>query len=108
MNEPNEDNIKELARLYKKAIENFSGVSPEKVLFYNNKLTKLIIAVQKNKKKKNSKPSHWSNYVNKHKKFANKIMLFFKLESNKTLVNNMFEKLNKDLNNGIDNIQKNL
>ncbi len=48
---PNEENIKELAGLYKNAIENYSGISNEKVIFYNNKLTKLIMAVQKNKKK---------------------------------------------------------
>ena len=48
----NEENIKELAGLYKKAIENYSGISNEKVIFYNNKLTKLLMVVQKNKKKK--------------------------------------------------------
>ncbi len=47
----NEEKIKELADLYKKAIENYSGISNDKVIFYNNKLTKLIMAVQKNKKK---------------------------------------------------------
>ena len=104
----NEENIKELAGLYKKAIENYSGISNEKVIFYNNKLTKLLMAVQKNKKKKNSKPSHWSQYVNKHKKYSNKIMLFIKLESNKSAINNMFDKFNKDLNNGIYTLRKNL
>ena len=105
---PNEENIQELAILYKKAIEHFSGISNERVLFYNHKLTRLIMAVQKNKKKKNSKPSHWSNYVHKHKKYANKIMLFFKLESNKTVVNDMIDKINKDLNNGINIVNKNI
>lgn len=105
---PNEENIKELAGLYKNAIENYSGISNEKVIFYNNKLTKLIMAVQKNKKKKNSKPSYWSQYINKHKKYANKIMLFFKLESNKSVINNMFDKLNNNLNNGIYTLRKNL
>ena len=52
---PTEKNIENLAHLYKKAMENFSGISSEKVLFYNNKLTKLIIGVQKNKKKKKYK-----------------------------------------------------
>ena len=104
----NEEKIKELADLYKKAIENYSGISNDKVIFYNNKLTKLIMAVQKNKKKNNSKPSYWSQYINKHKKHSNKIMLFFKLESNKSVINNMFDKLNNNLNNGIYTLRKNL
>ena len=35
-------------------------------------------------------------------------MLFFKLESNKSVINNMFDKFNKDLNNGIYTLRKNL
>jgi hypothetical protein len=43
---PSEEAVSELGSLYKKAIEIYSNVSKDKVIFYSNKLSKLLIGAQ--------------------------------------------------------------
>ena len=97
---PPEDAIRELGGLYKKAIEVYSNVSKDKVIFYSNKLSKLLIGIQKAEKKKKQKPSNWSKYFDAKKKHTNKFMLFFEINKYKGKVGNIVDKSNKMLNEG--------
>ena len=93
---PSMDTVKELGSAYKKAIEAFSGVSSQKVQFYTNKLTKLLVASNKLTKRQSKKPTKWSQYMENHKKHTNKFMLFLQVETSK-----------KDANDIVDNKEKN-
>ena len=81
LSQPTMDEIKELGSLYKKAIEVFCTSSSKKVKFFSEKLTKLLMGVDKLAKKQNKKPTKWSLYMNSHKKSYNKFMLFLEIES---------------------------
>lgn len=111
---PNMDDIRELGTLYKKGIETFCSTSPRKVQFYSNKLTKLLVGVDKFAKKQNKKPSKWSQYMNSHKKNYNKFMLFLQIESSNQeakqiieVYNNKFGVLYNELYNNLDEQKKN-
>ena len=80
LSQPNMDEIKELGSLYKKAIEYFCTSSPNKVLYFQNKLNKLLVGVEKLAKKQNKKKSKWSLYMNSNKKNYNKFRLFLEIE----------------------------
>ena len=97
---PSEEAVSELGSLYKKAIEIYSNVSKDKVIFYSNKLSKLLIGAQKAQKKKEQKPSNWSKYFDAKKKHTNKFMLFFEINKYKGKVGNIVDKSNKNLNVG--------
>jgi len=97
---PSEETVRELGGLYKKAIEIYSNVSKDKVIFYSNKLSKLLIGMQKAQKKKERKPSNWSKYFEAKKKHTNKFMLFFEINKYKGKVGNIVDKTNKNLNEG--------
>ena len=92
---PNMDDIRELGTLYKKGIEVFCSTSQRKVQFYSNKLTKLLIGVDKLAKKQNKKPSKWSLYMNSHKKNYNKFMLFLQIESSNQEAKQIIDIYNK-------------
>ena len=109
---PSMDDIKELGSLYKNTIEYFS-YEPRKVQFYSNKLTKLLIGVDKLAKKQKKKQSKWSLYMNAHKKNYNKFMLFLQIESSNQeakqiidIYNKKFGVLYNELYNNLDE-QKN-
>ena len=91
---PSMDDIKELGTLYKTTIECFS-YEPRKVQFYSNKLTRLLIGVDKLSKKQNKKPSKWSLYMNSHKKNYNKFMLFLQIESSNQEAKQIIDIYNK-------------
>jgi hypothetical protein len=97
---PSEEAVSELGGLYKKAIEIYSNVSKDKVMFYSNKLSKLLIGAQKAQKKKEQKPSNWSKYFEAKKKHTNKFMLFFEINKYKGKIGNIVDKSNKNLNIG--------
>ena len=97
---PSEEAVSELGSLYKKAIEIYSNVSKDKVMFYSNKLSKLLIGAQKAQKKKEQKPSNWSKYFEAKKKHTNKFMLFFEINKYKGKIGNIVDKSNKNLNIG--------
>ena len=110
---PNMEDIRELGTLYKKGIEAFCTSSPRKVQFYSNKLTKLLIGVDKLAKKQNKKPSKWSIYMNSHRKNYNKFMLFLQIESSNQEAKQIMDVYNKkfgviynELNNNIDEQKK--
>ena len=90
LSQPTMDEIKELGSLYKKAIEVFCTTSPKKVRFFSDKLTKLLLGVDKLAKKQNKKPSKWSLYMNSHRKNYNKFMLFLEIESSNQEGENIF------------------
>ena len=111
---PNMEDIRELGTLYKKGIEAFCTSSPRKVQFYSNKLTKLLIGVDKLAKKQNKKQSKWSIYMNSHRKNYNKFMLFLQIESSNQEAKQIMDVYNKkfgviynELNNNIDEQKKN-
>ena len=58
LSQPTMESIKELGSLYKKAIEVFCPTSPKKVRFFSDKLTKLLIGVDKLAKKQNKNPQN--------------------------------------------------
>ena len=97
---PSEEAVRELGGLYKKAIEIYSNVSKDKVVFYSNKLSKLLIGIQKAQKKKEQKPSNWSKYFEAKKKHTNKFMLFFEINKYKGKLGIIVDKTNKKLNEG--------
>ena len=95
LSQPTMDEIKELGSLYKKAIEVFCTTSPKKVRFFSDKLTKLLLGVDKLAKKQNKKPSKWSLYMNSHRKNYNKFMLFLEIESSNQEGENIFKTQNE-------------
>ena len=106
---PSMEDIRELGTYYKKAIEVFCSTSPKKVQFYSNKLTKLLIGVDKLAKRQNKKQTKWSLYMNSHKKSYNKFMLFLQIESSNQEANQIMDGQNKKfgtlfnvLNNNLD------
>ena len=105
---PSMDTIKELGSLYKKAIEAFSGVSTEKVQFYTNKLTKLLVAANKITKKQSKKPTKWSQYMESHKKNTNKFMLFLQVETSKKDANDIVDNKEKNFSEGYKEIKNDL
>ena len=113
LSQPTMESIKELGSLYKKAIEVFCPTSPKKVRFFSDKLTKLLIGVDKLAKKQNKKPTKWSLYMNSHRKNYNKFMLFLEIESSNQegeqivkTQNEKFANIFLEYNNNID-LQKN-
>ena len=104
---PSMDKIKELGTLYKKAIEAFSGVSSQKVQFYTNKLTKLLVAANKLTKKQAKKQTKWSQYMETHKKNT-KFMLFLQIETSKKDANDILDNKEKVFSEGFKEIDNNL
>ena len=96
---PSMEDIRELGTLYKKAIEVFCSTSPRKVQFYSNKLTKLLIGVDKLAKRQNKKVTKWSQYMNSHKKSYNKFMLFLQIEASNQEANQIIDGQNKNFGN---------
>jgi len=107
-NHPSLDTIKELGTLYKKAIEAFSGVSSQKVQFYTNKLTTLLVASNKLTKKQSKKPTKWSQYMENHKKHTNKFMLFLQVETSKKDANEILDNKEKSFVDGYNEIKNDL
>ena len=99
LSQPTMDEIKELGSLYKKAIEVFCTSSSKKVKFFSEKLTKLLMGVNKLAKKQNKKPSKWSLYMNSHKKNYNKFMLFLEIESSSQEGELILKKQNEKFGN---------
>ena len=110
LSQPTMDDIKELGSLYKKAIEVFCTSSTKKVKFFSDKLTKLLMGVDKLAKKQNKKPTKWSLYMNTHKKNYNKFMLFLEIESSsqegEKILNKQNEKFAKIFSEYYNNIDK--
>ena len=101
----------ELGKLYEKAIESFTELkSRQKVQFFKNKLTKLLVGINKLKKQeeKEQKPTNWSKCMSAHKKNKNKFMLFLQVETNKKEANNILEKKEKNLSEGYNKIRSDL
>ena len=92
---PDMEDVRQLGILYKKGIEAFCSTSPRKVQFYSNKLTKLLVGVDKLAKRQNKKPSKWSLYMNSHKKNYNKFMLFLEVESSNQEAKQIIDIYNK-------------
>ena len=105
---PSLKQTEELGKLYEKAIENFTGLkSRQKVQFFKNKLTKLLVGINKLKKQqeKEQKPTNWSKCMSAHKKNKNKFMLFLQVETNKKEANKILEKKEKCLSEGYDKVK---
>ena len=100
LSQPSMDEIKELGSLYKLAIEVFCTTSPKKVRFFSEKLTKLLVGVDKLARKQNKKSSKWSKYMNAHRKNYNKFMLFLEIEGS----NKEAEQILNDRNEKFGNI----
>lgn len=105
---PSVQTISTLGSLYKKAIETFSGVSQKKVEFYNRKMTRLVVISAKINQKKDKKPSKWSKYMQNHKKNTNKFMLFLQVETSKKDVNDIVDNKEKNFTENYKQIENNL
>ena len=105
---PSTEDIRELGTLYKKAIEVFCSKSPRKMRFYSNKLTRLLIGVDKLEKKQKKKDTKWSQYMNAHKKSYNQFMLFLQLESSNQEANQIIDEANKNFGNAYDELYNNI
>ena len=103
---PSLNTIRELGALYKKAIESFSCVSPQKVEFYSNKLSKLLVASNKLTSKK--KPTKWSKYMETHKKNTHKFMLFLQIDQMKKDAFNILDSREKVFSDGFKEIENEL
>ena len=103
--------IEELIKLYEKGIVSFTeSHSRQKVQYFKNKLTKLLIGYNKLKKKQdsNKKPTSWSKFMNAHKKNKNKFMLFLNVETSKKEASNILETREKCISSGYDQIKEEL
>jgi hypothetical protein len=108
---PSTTSIEELIKLYEKGIESFTeSHSQQKVNYFKNKLTKLIIGYNKIKKKQedNKKPTSWSKFMNAHKKNKNKFMLFLNVETSKKEATNILDNREKVISAGYDQITQDL
>ena len=105
---PSMETVRNLGTLYKKAIETFSGVSNQKLQFYNRKMTQLIVVMDKIKKKKDKKQTRWTKYMGNHKKNTNKFMLFLQIETSEKDANDIMEINEKKFNEGYKHIDSNL
>ena len=68
---PSISSIEELVKLYEKGIVSFTeSHNEQKVQYFKNKLTKVLMGFEKIKKKQenNKKPTSWSKFMNAHKK----------------------------------------
>ena len=108
LSQPSMDEIKELGSLYKKAIEFCCTTSPKKVRFFSEKLTKLLIGVNKLAKNKNKKSSKWSIYMNSHRKNYNKFMLFLEIEGSNKEAELILKERNEKFGNIILDYYNNL
>ena len=103
--------IEELIKLYEKGIVSFTEFhNRQKVQYFKNKLTKLLMGYNKLKKKEsdNKKPSSWSKFMNAHKKNKNKFMLFLNVETSKKEATNILDNREKKISAGYDQITKDL
>jgi hypothetical protein len=100
--EINLQTFNELCNLYKKAIETFSLVSPDKVQFYQNKLIKLIIRQKQEETKVKKAPSKWSQYIKQRQKNANQLMLFLEVEKIKSKITTIMNKYKEQISQSID------
>ena len=103
--------IEELIKLYEKGIVSFTEFhSRQKVNYFKNKLTKLLIGYNKIKKKQedNKKPTSWSKFMNAHKKNKNKFMLFLNVETSKKEASNILDAREKSISSGYKQITKEL
>ena len=108
---PSVPSIEELIKLYEKGIESFTEThSRQKVQYFKNKLTKLLIGYNKIKKKQedNKKPSSWSQFMNAHKKNKNKFMLFLNVETSKKEANNILDNREQKISAGYNQITQDL
>ena len=105
---PSMETVRSLGSLYKKAIETFSGVSNQKLLFYNRKMTQLIVVMDKIKKMKDKKQTRWSKYMANHKKNTNKFMLFLQIETSQKEANDIMDIEEKKFNEGYKQVDSNL
>ena len=103
--------IEELIKLYEKGIVSFTeSHSRQKVQYFKNKLTKLLMGYNKLKKKQadNKKPSSWSKFMNAHKKNKNKFMLFLNVETSKKEATNILDNREQKISAGYNQITKDL
>ena len=108
---PSMESMEELIKLYEKGVEYFTEThSRKKVQYFKNKLTQLILGLNKLKKKEqnNKKPTSWSKFMNAHKKNKNKFMLFLNVESSKKEVDNILDNREKKISSGYNQITKDL
>jgi hypothetical protein len=108
---PSTTSIEELIKLYEKGIESFTeSHSRQKVNYFKNKLTKLLIGYNKIKKKQedNKKPTSWSKFMNAHKKNKNKFMLFLNVETSKKEASNILDNREQKISSGYNQITKDL
>ena len=103
--------IEELIKLYEKGIVCFTEKhSRQKVNYFKNKLTKLLIGYNKIKKKQedNKAPTSWSKFMNAHKKNKNKFMLFLNVETSKKEASNILDNREKRISSGYNQITQDL
>ena len=108
---PSMESMEELIKLYEKGVEHFTEThSRKKVQYFKNKLTQLLLGLEKMKKKEknNKKPTSWSKFMNAHKKNKNKFMLFLNVESSKKEVDNILDNREKKISSGYNQITKDL
>ena len=108
---PSMELIEELIKLYEKGIVSFTEQhSRQKVQYFKNKLTKLLIGYNKIKKKQedNKKPTSWSKFMNAHKKNKNKFMLFLNVETSKKEASNILDNREQKISSGYNQITKDL
>lgn len=90
-NNPTIEKLQELGRLYKKAIEAFSGVSMQRVEYFTNKLSRLLVGANRMTQKQKKK-TRWNEFMQAHKKNTTKFMIFLSfqnIENNKSEVNKL-------------------
>lgn len=108
---PSRELIDELGKLYERAIVCFTEIKArQKVQFFKNKLTKLLIGLNKLKKQeeKEQKPTNWSKCMSAHKKNKNKFMLFLQIETNKKEASNILDRKEKNLSEGYNKVKSDL
>ena len=99
--------IEELVKLYEKGIVSFTeSHNTQKVQYFKNKLTKLLLGFEKIKKKQenNKKPTSWSKFMNAHKKNKNKFMLFLNVETSKKEASNILDNREKKISDGYNQV----
>ena len=100
---PSIQSIEELVKLYEKGIVSFTeSHNAQKVQYFKNKLTKVLMGFEKIKKKQenNKKPTSWSKFMNAHKKNKNKFMLFLNVETSKKEASNILDNREKKISDG--------
>ena len=108
---PSIPSMEELMKLYEKAVVHFTEThSRQKVQYFKNKLTNLVMECNKAKEKQKNpkKQTSWSKFMNAKKKNKNKFMIFLNIESSKKEADNILDNREKKISAGYNQITQDL